>query len=341
MATTIIGIDAHKRSHTAVVLDNDNEIVDQFRLAADRRQLNRLLAWADRWPDRVFAIENVRGLGRLLGQQLVGAGETVVDVPATMTARTRGLSGHSGRKTDEFDARSVAIAGANHTRLRRVEPDNTAAELRVLLDSRWHLVSRRQQVICRLHDRLTELSPGGAKKGLSVTRASAALRRIRVDNPADAARRQAVKDLLAEWRWLNTRITTAESRVAGALVIHGSTAMPKISVRVRDRSSHDRCRRRRHRQVPHQRPLRLVQRHRPARRVLGRPRTSPPQSRWQPSPQQGHPHGRDHPDPLRRPGTRSLRPQDRPAQEPRRGGPVTQAATIGRDLPAHGRRRET
>ncbi|MBY5163710.1 IS110 family transposase [Salsipaludibacter albus] len=223
MAATIIGIDAHKRSHTAVVLDAHDEIHDQLRLAADRRQLVRLLAWADRWPDRIFAIENVSGLGRLLGQQLVAAGETVVDVPATMTARTRRLSGHSGRKTEGFDARAVAIVGATHARLRQVCRDDAPAELRVLLDSRWHLVSRRQQVICRLHVRLTELSEGGAKKALTVKRASAALRRIRTDNPADAARRQAVKDLLAEWRWLNSRIRTAEARVRQALGVHGSS----------------------------------------------------------------------------------------------------------------------
>ena len=162
MTATIIGIDAHKRSHTAVVLDAHNEIRDQLRLAADRRQLARLLAWADRWPNRIWAIDNVGGLGRLLGQQLAGSGETVVDVPASMTARTRRLSGHSGRRTDGFDARAVAILGASHTRLRQVCRDDAGAELRVLLDSRWNLVSRRQQVICRLHARLAELSEGGA-----------------------------------------------------------------------------------------------------------------------------------------------------------------------------------
>ncbi len=104
---------------------------------------------------------------------------------------TRRLSGHSGRKTDGFDARAVAIIGANHTRLRQVGSDDAPAELRVLLAGRWHLVSRRQQVICRLDARLTELAEDGAKKALSVKRASAALRRIRTDNPADAARRQA------------------------------------------------------------------------------------------------------------------------------------------------------
>lgn len=54
MDATVIGVDAHKRSHTAVVLDDDEEILDQLRLVADRRQIERLLAWAGRWPDRVL-----------------------------------------------------------------------------------------------------------------------------------------------------------------------------------------------------------------------------------------------------------------------------------------------
>ncbi|MBY5163151.1 IS110 family transposase [Salsipaludibacter albus] len=223
MDATVIGVDAHKRSHTAVVLDNDEQISNQLRLVADRRQTDRLLAWAARWPDRIFAIENARGLGRLLAQQLVGRGETVVDVPGRLTARTRRLSGHSARKSDEFDARSVAIVGANHTSLRRVELDDTPAELRVLLDRRWHLVSARHRVICRFHDRITELTAGGANKALSPTAAAKALRSIRTDNPADAARRQAAKDLLAEWRWLTRRINDAQRRLDQAVAMHGTT----------------------------------------------------------------------------------------------------------------------
>jgi hypothetical protein len=71
MGTTVIGIDPHKRSHTAVVLDEDEEIAAQLRVAADRRQIERLLAWASDWPERIWAVENVNGLGRLLSQQLV------------------------------------------------------------------------------------------------------------------------------------------------------------------------------------------------------------------------------------------------------------------------------
>jgi hypothetical protein len=50
VASVIIGVDPHKRSHTAVVLDTDEAIAAQLRIPADRRQTDRLLAWAAQWP---------------------------------------------------------------------------------------------------------------------------------------------------------------------------------------------------------------------------------------------------------------------------------------------------
>ena len=66
MGCTVIGVDPHKRSHTAVVLDEDEEIAAQLRVAADRRQVARLPTWATDWPERIWAVENVNGLGRLV-----------------------------------------------------------------------------------------------------------------------------------------------------------------------------------------------------------------------------------------------------------------------------------
>jgi transposase len=90
----IIGIDPHKSSHTAVAIDTTEQVLDQLRLVAGRRQLDQLLAFAERWPDRRWAVESAAGLGRLVAaQQLVRAGEPVIDVPATLSARVRLLSG--------------------------------------------------------------------------------------------------------------------------------------------------------------------------------------------------------------------------------------------------------
>jgi transposase len=84
--TVMIGIDPHKRSHTAVALDEHEAVLDELRLVADARQVERLLAWSARWPHRIWAVENANGLGWLLSRQLLEAGEQVRDVPAALSA---------------------------------------------------------------------------------------------------------------------------------------------------------------------------------------------------------------------------------------------------------------
>src|SRR5680860_1858432 len=74
MPITVIGVDPHKRSHTAVVLDAAEQIDSQVHVLADRRQVDRLLAWANPWPQRIWAIESVYGMGKLLSQQLLRRG---------------------------------------------------------------------------------------------------------------------------------------------------------------------------------------------------------------------------------------------------------------------------
>ena len=82
----IIGIDPHKGSHTAAALGNGADVLAQVRVPANKATLSRFLKWAAPWPERRWAIEGATGLGLLLAQQLVSAGETVVDVPANLAA---------------------------------------------------------------------------------------------------------------------------------------------------------------------------------------------------------------------------------------------------------------
>jgi transposase len=77
----LIGIDPHKTTHTAVAVDKDEAAVGELTVKADRHQVERLLKWAIDFPDRRWAIESANGLGFLFAQQLVTAGEDVVDVP--------------------------------------------------------------------------------------------------------------------------------------------------------------------------------------------------------------------------------------------------------------------
>ena len=63
-----------------------------------------MLAVGRAHPDRTWAIEGCNGIGRHLAQRLVADGETVVDVPAKLSARARELSTGQGRKADWVDA---------------------------------------------------------------------------------------------------------------------------------------------------------------------------------------------------------------------------------------------
>src|SRR4051794_35986612 len=60
-----IGIDPHKGSHLAAVLDEHEIYLEELRVRADRHQRERLLKFAAPYTPRVWAIEGARGLGAL------------------------------------------------------------------------------------------------------------------------------------------------------------------------------------------------------------------------------------------------------------------------------------
>ena len=88
----VLPVPADALGHMAVVIDRDEIPLATLQVRAGRTQLEELLAWSASFDDRVWAIESANGLGYLLGQQLVGAGERVLEVPATFSARVRVLA---------------------------------------------------------------------------------------------------------------------------------------------------------------------------------------------------------------------------------------------------------
>ncbi|MFD0508406.1 transposase [Streptomyces chiangmaiensis] len=103
-----IGIDPHKSSHTAVAVEAAGHQLAQRRFVVNAGTVRQLIRWCAQWPERRFAVEGAKGLGRSLAQQLAAAGEQVVDVPSTLSARVRLLATGKDRKTDAADALHVA-----------------------------------------------------------------------------------------------------------------------------------------------------------------------------------------------------------------------------------------
>jgi transposase len=86
-----IGIDPHKRSHTAVAVDDEENEIARTRVIAGPHQLAELNGFAAGLDGECrWAIEAASGVGLLLAQQFTRAGVDIIDVPATLAARVRG-----------------------------------------------------------------------------------------------------------------------------------------------------------------------------------------------------------------------------------------------------------
>jgi transposase len=218
-----IGIDPHKGSHLAAVLNEKEELLEELRVRADRHQREQLLRFAAPYTPRVWAIEGARGLGSLLAQQLVAAGETVVDVPAKLSARVRTLDNERADKNDSHDARSAAIVGMYNPRLLHVVAEDHAMVLRVLAKRHHDLQGRRTQSICRLHALLVTMVPGGLPKLLSADRAARELRGIRPADSVGVARRQAGYELLREVRDADRQLRDLHRRIVTAVRMADTT----------------------------------------------------------------------------------------------------------------------
>ncbi len=223
----VIGIDPHKASHTAAVLDAHERLVSEVRVRADRSQRDRLLAFAAEFEPRCWAIEGATGTGAFLAQQLVAAGETVLDVPPALSARVRLLDNARSDKTDAHDARSAAVVALRHSKLRCVGLEGHAAVLRLLAKRHHDLVAHRTRAICRLHALLCHLVAGGLPKKLSAARAAAELRRNTATDPVEIERRRLALELLGEVRRTDTDLVELKKRIAVA-VNHAATTVTDV-----------------------------------------------------------------------------------------------------------------
>ena len=164
------------------------ESLGELRVRACAAQTGQLLAWARDWPQRTWAVEGAGGTGHLLAQQLLAAGERVLDVQPKLGARVRLLAAGDTNKNDPNDARSVAIAALRSAAVREVRADDHAAVLKVWSKRYRDLGRSRTQVVCRLHAVLCELVPGGVGKAITAAQAARILGSVAPSGAVQAAR---------------------------------------------------------------------------------------------------------------------------------------------------------
>lgn len=169
----IIGIDVHKRSHTAVIADTVGRQIAVKTIGTTSNDHLALLAWANKHDDqeRLWAIEDCRHLSRRLESDLLGAGKQVVRVPPKLMSHVRDSACTFG-ESDPIDALSIARAALREPDLPVARLDGAEREIRLLVDHREDLVAERTRVISRLRWHLHELDPAWAAP-VNLDRASA------------------------------------------------------------------------------------------------------------------------------------------------------------------------
>ncbi len=223
----IIGIDPHKASHTAAAIDPVEAPLGQVRVRAAEDQLQRLLAWAQPWPKRTWAVEGAGGLGYLLAQQLVAAGERVVDVQPKLAPRVRLLANGSTNKNDPNDARSVAVAALRSPGVRVVVAEDHTAVMKLWAKRQRDLSAARTQVVCRLHAVVCDLVPGGVKGQIRAPGAARLLEDLEPVGAVAVAHHDLATQLLADLVRIDEQIRQVKDRLAVA-VAASRTSLTKV-----------------------------------------------------------------------------------------------------------------
>jgi transposase len=226
----IIGVDPHKATHTAVAISGGEDELARKKVRSGGHQADKLLAWAEPFKGHTWAIESAGGLGYLLAQQLVAAGEVVVDVPATLASRVRVLATGRSNKNDPNHATSVAVAALRSPGLRRVEPAGHNEVLRLLAKRNSDIGNHRTRVVCRMHALLIELAGGGIAKEINASDADRFLEAITPTTPVEQARYDLAVELLEDIRRLDAQLKASHKRIRAAVRASGTTVTDLFGV---------------------------------------------------------------------------------------------------------------
>jgi transposase len=204
----------HKGSHTAVAVGAAEEPLGTLRVRACPDQDGKLVDWAGAWPERTWAVEGAARLGGLLAQQLVAAGERVLDVQPKLAVWVRLLQSGNTGKNDPNDALSVAVAALRSAAGQDVTADGHARVLKVWAKRHRDPSRARNQAVCRLHAVLCELVPGGVAEEITAGQAAKLLSQISPSGPVAQARCEVAAELLSDIRYLDARRLDARQAAA-------------------------------------------------------------------------------------------------------------------------------
>jgi transposase len=192
-----IGIDAHKRVHVAIALDDAGRVVDRWRGPNSADGWQSVYQWAAGLGGaRQWGIEGAWSHGRGLAQCLVAGNEAVFEINPRWTAAGRRTARNRG-KSDPLDARAVALLVWRESgTLPRVSADDQTVVLDLLVSERQTAHTEAVRIRNHIHALLLQIDPEytqhlptlATQKGLA-----ALLRYDNTDSPLKQERAAAVR----------------------------------------------------------------------------------------------------------------------------------------------------
>jgi transposase len=112
----VLGIDAHKRSHTVVAVDDVGRKLGERTRGTTTADHLVMLTWAEQFgADRLWAVEDCRHLSRRLERDLLGAGERIARVPPKLMAHVRDSARSYGKSDRSTPSPSLVRRCVNPT----------------------------------------------------------------------------------------------------------------------------------------------------------------------------------------------------------------------------------
>jgi transposase len=156
----VIGVDAHKQTHTAAAVDGlSARALGEKTVVARSSGHEELLRWGlSHGDERLWAIEDCRHVSGALERLLLRRGEAVVRVPPRLMADAR-RAGREPGKSDSIDALAIARAAIREDDLPRAQMAGPEREIALLVDLRDDLVREAGRHASRLRWLLHDLDP--------------------------------------------------------------------------------------------------------------------------------------------------------------------------------------
>lgn len=154
-----VGIDLHKATHTAVVIDCYNNKLGEITFDNRPADFPKLVAKVKKCntegKEVVYGLENAYGYGRALAVWLIDKGYLVKDVNTAISHRQAKHRGAMYRKSDSDDAEAIALATLNMLdKLPDACPNDAYWSLGQLVHRRDNIMKQRTRLVNQLHEQL-------------------------------------------------------------------------------------------------------------------------------------------------------------------------------------------